>query len=155
MNKYFITNIYETKWNVIIDNSIRKKFQLININGYDLVLVHKKLIKEILEPYKFIAKKITEDDGSITLSLENIDLIENAPTLSEAKMKLAEAIKEYSYDFFNDFEFWGAAPNRKGHIPYLLKAALAESINEINNSIEFLKNDRWLGIFNEKVLHYN
>lgn len=99
MNKYFITNIYETKWNVIIDNSIRKKFQLININGYDLVLVHKKLIKEILEPYKFIAKKITEDDGSITLSLENIDLIENAPTLSEAKMKLAEAIKEYSYDF--------------------------------------------------------
>ena len=30
MNKYFITNIYETKWNVIIDNSIRK----ISINQY-------------------------------------------------------------------------------------------------------------------------
>lgn len=95
-----------------------------------------ELLKEVLTPYKFIAKRYIENDKSITLSLDNIDLIENAPTEEEAKIKLAEEIKEYSEEFYNDIEFWGSAPNRRAHIPFVLKAIISNDINEIVGLIE-------------------
>ncbi len=30
-------------------------------------------------------------------------------------------MKEYARDFYNEFALWSAAPNRKSHIPYVLK----------------------------------
>ena len=57
-------------------------------------------------------------DGSVTLSLNEIDLVENGQTEDEAKWKLADSILEYSENFYNDFNYWSTAPNRKAHIPY-------------------------------------
>jgi len=70
---------------------------------------------------KFTAKKYVEEDNSITLSLQEIDIIENGETEEKAKSKLAAAILEYAADFKNDFEFWSSAKNRKAHIPYIME----------------------------------
>lgn len=40
---------------------------------------------------------------------------------SECLMILLEDMKEYAQDFYREFDFWSSAPNRKRHIPYVLK----------------------------------
>jgi hypothetical protein len=75
-----------------------------------------------MEDYKFTAEKFIESDGSVTLSLNEIDLVENAPTEDEAKIAMGKAMLEYANDYYQEFELWSKAPNRKHHIPYVQKA---------------------------------
>lgn len=134
----FLINATEARkeWSTVIDNAVREKPQFIKRTRDQLILSNADLFKSILKPYKYSAKKFIEKDGSVTLSLENLDLIENASTEEDALLKMANAIKEYSEEFYKDFEYWGAAPNRKNHMPFVLKAILSDSIEDIMVDIE-------------------
>lgn len=83
-------------------------------------------IYEILQAYQFSAVKYIEDDQSITLSLNEIDLVENGRDEQEARSNLGKAIPEYSLDYYNEYEFYSHSPNRKGHIPYIFKALIID-----------------------------
>jgi hypothetical protein len=82
-----------------------------------------------------LAEKYIEDDNSVTLPLNELDLVENGITENDAKMKLAEDILEYAEDYYSDFDYWKKAPNRKNHIPYVLKALILQDVNKIGESI--------------------
>ncbi len=124
------------EWSSVIDNAIRQRPQFIKRTRDQLVLSNINFIKEILRPYKFMAYKQIENDGSITISLEKIELTENASTEGEAKKRLAKSIKEYFEDFYKNFEYWGSASGKAEHMPFALKAILCDSIDEIIASIE-------------------
>ena len=83
--------------------------------------VSTKTLQKFLEPLKFNISFFEEEDGSFTGTLEELDLIENAPSKKECLFSLLEAMKEYAQDFYNEFSLWSSAPNRKSHIPYILK----------------------------------
>jgi len=120
------------EWSSVLENTIRNnKPQFIKRTRDYLVLSDIDTFNNLLEPYKFSANRYIEDDGSITLSLNEIDIIENGKTEKAAEKKLAAAILEYATDFYNDFEFWKNAPNRKSHIPYVLKALIVDDVNKI------------------------
>ena len=72
-----------------------------------------------------------EEDGTITLSSEVLDVVENAATEREAKIELAKSILDYAKDFYEDYDYWSSAPNRKGHVPYVFKAILLNDISKI------------------------
>ncbi len=92
-------------------------------------------MEEILNAYKFTAEKYIEDDGSVTLSLNGIDLVENGEDEQKAKIALGKAIFEYSAELFRSYAFYSHSPNRKGHIPYIFKALLMDSPERIGESI--------------------
>ena len=78
--------------------------------------------KEELSGYHFNAKKYKEVDGSITLSAADLDIVVNDENEKAAKRKLAENIKEYADEFYNEYSVWSKAPNRQEHIPFVFKA---------------------------------
>lgn len=84
------------------------------------------MIKDIVK-----CKKYVEEDGTITLSLDVLDIVENAATEHEAKVELAKSILDYAKDFYEDYDYWSSAPNRKGHVPYVFKAILLNDISKI------------------------
>ena len=55
------------------------------------------MIKDIVK-----CKKYVEEDGTITLSLDVLDIVENAATEHEAKVELAKSILDYAKDFYED-----------------------------------------------------
>jgi hypothetical protein len=137
MNQEFIVNTTQ-KCSSILENAISEKPQFFKKDEDLLVLLNVNLLKEILKVYKFIAHKYVETDGSVTISLDNIDLIESSVSEDEAKFELAKSIKEYSEEFYVNFEIWGTALNRKEHIAFVLKAILAENIDEIIDEIKII-----------------
>ena len=124
------------EWSSVLDSVVRDKPQFIKRTRDKIWLSNLEIMGEILDAYKFTADKFIEDDGSVTLSLNEIDLIENAPTESEAKKLLAQSIMEYAEEYYNNFSYYNAPPNRKKHVPYIFKALIMDDITKIGECIE-------------------
>jgi hypothetical protein len=111
-------------WSLTVDGVIREKPKFIKRTHDYMLLSNLDVIENILSAYSFHATEFAESDGSVTLSLEEIDLVENAPTEQEAKTLLAKSILEYSEDFYREYSIWSSDDNRKKHIPYVFKALI-------------------------------
>lgn len=122
-------------WSEVADTVIRTRPQFIKRTRDYMMLSNCELIESLLAAYNFTADKYVEEDGSITLSLNELDLVENAPTEEETKKLLAESILDYAVEFYNDFSLWSVAPNRKNHVPYVLKALIFDDVQKIEECI--------------------
>ena len=123
------------EWSTVIDNTIREKPQFIRRTRDYMMLADIEFLSILLENYKFTATKYKEEDGSITLELNEIDLIVNAENLENAKLKMAQEILDYAEDFYTEFNIWSIAPNRKAHIPYIFKVLILDDIDKVGELI--------------------
>lgn len=123
------------EWSSICDSVIHDKPKFIKRTRDKMWFSNLDTMAEILEAYFFTAKKFVEEDGSITLSLNEIDLVENGAEESSARYALGNAILEYAMEYYNDYAFYSRSPNRKGHVPYIFKALIMDNPQKIGESI--------------------
>ena len=123
------------EWSSVIESVIREKPAFIKKTRDYLFLSDIGVLEKILSAYSFHAEALIEDDGSVTLSLDEIDLTENAPDIPSAVSALARAILEYSQDYYNEFTYWSRG-YRKLHIPYVFKALILNDIDKIGELIK-------------------
>ena len=126
------------EWGSFIDSIVREKPKVIKRSRDYIFTASVDMLKEILKPYTFTAEIYKEDDGTVTVSLNEIDLVENASCEEEAVEKLANALVEYARDYYNEFQYWFSAPNRKAHLPYVLNVLLWDNIEEVKKLIKCL-----------------
>lgn len=138
MKDMFIMNATDVRkdWSSVAESVIHEKPAFIKRTRDKMALMNLQMLEGVLAPYTFTACRSVENDGSITFSLNAIDLVENGRTEQEARLTLAAAILEYAEDYYNEFSKWSAAPNRKAHIPYVLKALIVDDINKIGDLIQ-------------------
>lgn len=109
-------------WSMTLDTVVRERPAYITRTHDNIALIDVNTLNEILSGYRFIAERLDEPDGSVTLSLKDMDIISNGADLDTAKQNLASDIKEYAEEFYTEYPLWSSAPNRKKHIPYVFKA---------------------------------
>ncbi|MBD5504407.1 MAG: hypothetical protein HDR09_11945 [Lachnospiraceae bacterium] len=124
------------EWSAVCDSVIHEKPKFIKRTRDKMWFSNLETMMEILSAYKFTADKYMEDDGSVTLSLNEIDLVENGESEQAVRTALGNAILEYSVDYYNDYELYSRSPNRRGHIPYIFKALIMDSPESIGESIQ-------------------
>lgn len=123
------------EWSSVVDSVVRDKPTFIKRTRDKMWLSNLDTMKDILEAYRFTAERFIEDDGSVTLSLNEIDLVENAPSEDEARILLAQDIMEYAVEYYENYLFYNKAPNRKKHVPYIFKALIIDNVNKIGEGI--------------------
>ena len=119
----------------MVDSVVRDKPTFIKRTRDRMWLSNLDTMLDILDAYQFTAVKYIEEDGSVTLAKNEIDLVENAPDESKARKLLAAAIMEYAADYYNDYAYWSSAPNRKKHIPYIFKALIIDDEDKLGENI--------------------
>lgn len=124
------------EWSSFCDGVIHDKPIFIKRTRDKMWFSNLETISEILKAYVFTASKFVEEDGSVTLSLNEIDLIENGESEQAARLALANAILEYSTEYYMNYEMYSHAPNRKGHVPYIFKALIMDDPQKIGESIQ-------------------
>lgn len=124
------------EWSAVCDSVIHDKPKFIKRTRDKMWFSNLETMSDILSAYQFTADRFVEDDGSITLSLNEIDLIENGADEQAARLALGNAILEYSMEYYNDYAFYSKSPNRKGHIPYIFKALIVDNAEELGESIK-------------------
>ena len=122
-------------WSEVIDQVVREKPQFIKRTRDCMVLADVNFIEAILNAYEFSAKTFKEENGTVTISLNEMDLVESGENLEAAKINLANSILEYAEEFYADFDYWGSAPNRSKHIPYVFKALIINDSKKIGDLI--------------------
>ena len=124
------------EWSAACDSVVHNKPKFIKRTRDRMWFSNLETMEEILKAYKFTAEKFFEEDGSVTLSLCEIDLVENGADEQEARLNLGKAILEYATDYYNDYELYSHAPNRKQHIPYIFKALIMDNPKQIGEEVE-------------------
>ena len=123
-------------WSKVSESVIREKPKFIKKTRDYMILSNMEFMCELLAGYSFTADKYVEEDGSVTLSLNELELVENGANEEDAINTLARAILEYSVDFYNEFNLWSTAPNKKCEIPYVFKALILDDIEKIGECIK-------------------
>lgn len=124
------------EWSAVCDSVIHEKPKFIKRTRDKMWFSNLEIMSEILSAYIFTADKYIENDGSVTLSLNEIDLVENAKDEQTVRLALGKAILEYSIEYYNDYALYSHSPNRKGHVPYIFKALIMDSAELIGESIQ-------------------
>ena len=65
------------EWSMFFDKAVREKPFFIKRTRDNAVLVDLRFMDILLEEYRYVCKKYAECDGTITLSMEVLDLVEN------------------------------------------------------------------------------
>ena len=123
-----------SEWSSVVDSVVREKPILIKRTRDRMFLSNVGFLCELLEVYSFHAALYVEKDGSVTISLDEIDLVENGKDEQDAKLRLAKSILDYSEGYYNDFTYWSRG-NRKTHTPYVIKALIIGDVETIGGLI--------------------
>jgi hypothetical protein len=119
----------------VIDKAVRERPVFIKRTRDNLMLANIDLLSTLFEGYVFTAERFYEADGSVTLTLDQIDIAVNALSEQEAVMMLARDLYEYALDYYNNYQLWSISPNRKNHLPYILKILITGDILKIKELI--------------------
>lgn len=119
-----------------IDSVLREKPRLVKRTRDKVLVTSVESQKEILKTFTFTANSFKEDDDTITASLEEFDIVVNANNQEEAINLLANDLIEYAEEFYEEFNFWSSAPNRKVHFPYILNVLLQDDIEGVKALIK-------------------
>lgn len=123
------------EWSAVMDSVIRQRPAFIKRTRDRMVLCTTDTVAQLVEDLKFVADRFIEDDGSVTLSMETMDIVANGPDEKATVHVLAENIVEYAEEYYNEFEAYSYAPNRRPHFPYVMKALTARSIKEVEAAV--------------------
>ena len=123
------------EWSAVCDSVIHDKPKFIKRTRDKMWFSNFETILLFLEAYQFTAQKFIEDDGTVTLSLNEIDIVENGENEETARLNLAKSILEYSADYYNEYAVYSHSLNRKGHIPYIFKALIIDSPEVLGDMI--------------------
>ena len=123
-------------WGGFIDSLVREKPKFIKRSRDFIFASSLDMMTEMLKAYTFRADVFKEEDNSITLSLNEIDIVVNGDSFDKALDILTDDLIGYANDFYKDFEYWFSAPNRKAHLPYVINVLVQENRESVKRIIK-------------------
>ena len=123
-------------WSRVLDSVTRRRPPFIKRTHDHVLLASTASLSAMLSYVRYETTIFQEDDGSITLSLDALDLVVNEKSLESAKKSLANDIEEYAEEYYANYESYSVSPNRRAHLPYVMKALIADSPKELEDAIE-------------------
>lgn len=121
-------------WSGVLDCVVREKPVFIKRTRDRMMLCSTEMMQQIVGDVSFVVNRFDEDDHSVTLSLDALDLVSHGDTLQSAKAALAEDLVAYAEEYYQEFALYSRAPNRKNHLPYVIKALIAKSPKELEDA---------------------
>lgn len=102
----------------------------------ELMILRTDLQKLLLTNFSLKPEILHEEDDSVTLALDQLEVYANGETLEHAIKNLIEDLKVYASDYLERSQLFLNAPNRRPHFPYILRILLAENDQEIHEMLE-------------------
>lgn len=124
------SSLYDQVFNSFQPAIIKRK------KSEEVILLRVDQQRILLANYSLKPEIIPENDGSITLALDNLEIYSNGSSLEDAIKGLIDDLKVYASDYLQRSQLFLNAPNRKSHFPYVLRVLLSDSDDEIRDLLE-------------------
>src|SRR5690625_2501245 len=123
-------------WGQFNDDVIRKGPQFVKRNRDEWAALSSEHLKAAFTNFRFHPTFHTEDDGTCTITIDEIDLVENGDTKEKALELMTEEIIEYANEYQENFNQYYHSPNRLPHFPYVLNVLAQEKKSDVRSLIE-------------------
>ncbi len=123
-------------WSRVIDSVIHVRPAFIKRTRDYMVLCSNDTVRQLVRTTPIIANSFIEDDGRVTLSMVDVDLVVNADTMEAAKSELINDLIEYAEEYYQNFELYSRSSNRKDHLPLVMKVLTAASKEELEDAVQ-------------------
>lgn len=127
MNQAISSTEVRKNWSEIIDTVVRKKPVFIKRNRDVLTFLSLEQLDIILDFFRLDLRVLSEEDGSYTASINELDIVGNAGTQEEVIEVMCDDLIEYAEEYMENFDMYYHSPNRKAHFPYVYKVIAHES----------------------------
>ncbi len=124
------TSMYNEVFNSYKPMIIKRK------QAEEVLMLRTDLQKMLLSNFTLKPEILHEEDGSITLALDTLEMYVNAETPEKAIVDLIQDLKNYAQDYIDRSQLFLNAPNRRPHFPYVLRILLCENDEEIRSLLE-------------------
>ncbi|MDA8335548.1 MAG: exoribonuclease R [Peptococcaceae bacterium] len=125
-----LTEIVDNTWNRYLPAIIKRR------NAEEILVMRQDMLKDILKSYPLRPKVFTEDDGSTTIALDELDIAVNGTAKDEAVNGLVNELKIYAEDYYSRIGLFINSTNRKQHLPYIFRIWLCKNDDEIKSLLE-------------------
>lgn len=97
----------------------------------DLIMALSKDQFQALVDHIKLTIDVEYEDGVYSVYIPELDLLAWGEDLEEAKDELVDDVIEYAKDYMNRFNLFFNAPNRKHHLPYILRILLFDDKDQV------------------------
>lgn len=108
-------------WSQFNDDIVREGPRFVRRNRDEWAALSSVHLQAAFEHLPITAKVYLEGNGSITMSLDEVDIVENADSVEEALDLIADSLIDYAQEYMDSFSQYFNSPNRKHHLPFVLK----------------------------------
>lgn len=122
-------------WSGVMDSVIRKRPAFIRRTRDCMMLSSVETIYELVSQIRYVVDEYRENDGTVTLSMRDMDITANGPDVASAKKLLVQNIIEYAEEYYSEYELYYGSPNRRHHLPYIMKALTANDPEELEEAV--------------------
>lgn len=122
----------------MIDTIIHKRPQFIKRTRNHFVMIEENEFNRLLSVPPIRVEVLADDDGSY-LAKNNVieDVFSTGSTKEAAINAMCEDLIEYAKEYYNEYDLYSKAPNRRDHAPYVLRILSAkspEAVKELLNA---------------------
>ena len=125
-----LSSVYDEAYNDLKPIIIRRNVK------EQVIMLRTDLQKLLLSNFSLKPEVLPEEDGSITLAIDLIDISINADSLDQAKQEMAKELSLYARDYMDRSQLFLNAPNRRSHFPYVLRILLCDNVEEVGQLLE-------------------
>lgn len=124
-------------WSQFNDDIVREGPRFVRRNRDEWAALSSEHLQAAFDHLPISAIIYYEEDGTITMSLKEIDIVENADSIEDVIDLLADSLIDYAQEYMDSFSKYYNSANRKAHLPYILKVIAQPDYETIKSLIHY------------------
>ena len=120
-----------------IDRAIYDRPQFIKRTRDHAILVGTETLKNVMAAVLINCKlEYDKESKNYVLTNEAIeDIIAYGESEEAALNDMAQQLLDYAHEYYEEFGLYSRTPNRKGHLPYVIKALMLDNVEKVKGMI--------------------
>lgn len=124
-------------WSQFNDDIVREGPRFVRRNRDEWAALSSEHLQAAFDHLPISATIYYEEDGTITMSLKEIDIVENADSIEDVIDLIADSLIDYAQEYMDSFSKYYNSANRKAHLPYILKVVAQPDYETIKSLIRY------------------
>lgn len=123
-------------WSQFNDDVIREGPRFVKRNRDEWAALSFEHLKVALSQFTFKVTFSSEEDGTVTATLNGFDMIENGGSEDEALELITDELIEYANKYQDNFKLYFNSPDRRNQFPYIMNVLIQENIEGVRELID-------------------
>ena len=126
-----------TNWSQFNDDIVREGPRFVQRNRDEWAALSSEHLQAAFDHLPISAIIYYEEDGTITMSLKEIDIVENADSIEDVIDLIADSLIDYAQEYMDSFSKYYNSANRKAHLPFILKVIAQPDYETVKSLIRY------------------